>query len=433
MSTAAQPPEGGAIALGEMSAQRAEGGPTRAEGGPATPPKSGGRGWRIGLALIVLLAVAIALGHWLYLRWTHVYVNDSRIAANLVTLGSEVTGRIIAIPVVAGDRVAAGDLLVAIDSRQARLKLAELDAEIAGVAAQQDQLRAQQAMVRRQVASRLEAGRTQVKGAEAEHRATQAGLEAARSDHQRLTVLRRSGTVSAQHLEEGLARFLTSQQQALRASAGIDSARAALAVIEAEADEVTVLARRIAALDAQRAALAARRAQQQMDIEDREIRAAFDGVVDATFVEVGEHVAQGTRLVLYHDPKSVWVDANVKETDFRRLRIGAPVTIAVDAYPGRPFRGEVVRLGHAATSEFALLPSPNPSGNFTKVTQRLPLRVAVEQDAGLLRPGMMVELAIETESIARSPAAEPGPFRGSRAGLSTERAGGAAAGSGRDD
>ena len=75
--------------------------------------------------------------------------------------------------------------------------------------------------------------------------------------------------------------------------------------------------------------------------------------------------------------------------------LGASATVRVDAYPDRVFQGEVVRLGNAATSEFALLPSPNPSGNFTKVTQRLPVRMAIDQEGSLLRPGMMVELTID--------------------------------------
>src|SRR5690606_7083911 len=94
-------------------------------------------------------------------------------------------------------------------------------------------------------------------------------------------------------------------------------------------------------------------------------------------------------------PDTIWVDANVKETDFGQVKVGAPVSISVDAYPDIEFTGEVVRLGHAATSQFALLPSPNPSGNFTKITQRLPIRVAIEQREDLLRPGMMVELSID--------------------------------------
>ncbi|MBU2146998.1 MAG: efflux RND transporter periplasmic adaptor subunit [Alphaproteobacteria bacterium] len=117
--------------------------------------------------------------------------------------------------------------------------------------------------------------------------------------------------------------------------------------------------------------------------------------MDSTFIDAGEFVSPGTRLLIYHDPSTVWVDANVKETDFGRVKIGAPVAISVDAFPSIEFRGEVVRLGEAATSQFALLPSPNPSGNFTKITQRLPIRVAVEQRDGLLRPGMMVELSVD--------------------------------------
>ena len=370
---------------------------------PSRPSAGQGRGsLRVVLSALVILAVVAAAVYWLLDRWSHVYVKDSRIAAHVITLGSEVTGRVTAVPVVAGDRVSQGDLIVAIDSRQARFRLEELDAGIMGIAANQEQLRAQQDLVRRQVASRLAAGEAEVKAAEAEHRASIAALEAARSDHQRLASLRRSGAVAVQQLEEGRARFLTAQQQALRAAAGIESARAALVVIRAQTDEIAVLDRRIAALDAEKAALQARRAQQQVDLKDREVRAAFDGVIDATFVEVGEHVAPGSRLVLYHDPTRVWVDANVKETEFHRLKVGAPALVKVDAYPGREFRGEVVRLGHAATSEFALLPTPNPSGNFTKVTQRLPVRIAIAQqgggtasDEGLLRPGMMVEVAID--------------------------------------
>ena len=346
----------------------------------------------MGILLVVGLAV---LGHWLVNRWTHVYVSDSRIAANVVALGSEVAGRVTAIDVIAGDRVAKGDLLVRLDSRQAKLRLQELDAEAARIAAEQDQLRARQAMIRAQVGSRLEAGRAQIRSSEAEHRAAQAELGAARSDYERKRSLRQSGAVSVQQFEEVRAQYLTAQQNELRAAAGIESARAAMVVIESERAQVEVLDRQIAVLDAQRTALDARRDQQRVDLEDREVRAAFDGVVDATFVDVGEHVSPGSRLLMYHDPDKVWVDANVKETEFRRLKIGASATVRVDAYPDREFKGEVVRLGNAATSEFALLPSPNPSGNFTKVTQRLPVRMAIQQDAALLRPGMMVEVTID--------------------------------------
>ena len=361
----------------------------------AQPGRRSRRLVRLAMMGVLLLVGLAVLGQWLVNRWTHVYVSDSRIAANVVALGSEVAGRVTAIDVIAGDRVAKGDLLVRLDSRQAKLRLQELDAEAARIAAEQDQLRAQQAMIRAQVGSRLEAGRAQIRSSEAEHRAAQAELGAARSDYERKRSLRQSGAVSVQQFEEVRAQYLTAQQNELRAAAGIESARAAMVVIESERAQVEVLDRQIAVLDAQRTALDARRDQQRVDLEDRELRAAFDGVVDATFVDVGEHVSPGSRLLMYHDPDKVWVDANVKETEFRRLKIGASATVRVDAYPDREFKGEVVRLGNAATSEFALLPSPNPSGNFTKVTQRLPVRMAIQQDAALLRPGMMVEVTID--------------------------------------
>ena len=361
----------------------------------AQPGRRSRRLVRLAMMGVLLLVGVAVLGHWLVNRWTHVYVSDSRIAANVVALGSEVAGRVTAIDVIAGDRVAKGDLLVRLDSRQAKLRLQELDAEAARIAAEQDQLRARQAMIRAQVGSRLEAGRAQIRSSEAEHRAAQAELGAARSDYERKRSLRQSGAVSVQQFEEVRAQYLTAQQNELRAAAGIESARAAMVVIESERAQVEVLDRQIAVLDAQRTALDARRDQQRVDLEDREVRAAFDGVVDATFVDVGEHVSPGSRLLMYHDPDKVWVDANVKETEFRRLKIGASATVRVDAYPDREFKGEVVRLGNAATSEFALLPSPNPSGNFTKVTQRLPVRMAIQQDAALLRPGMMVEVTID--------------------------------------
>ena len=99
---------------------------------------------------------------------------------------------------------------------------------------------------------------------------------------------------------------------------------------------------------------------------------------------------------MFHDPKEIWVEANVKETDIGHLKPGMPADIKVDAYPGQLFKGEILRIGQAATNRFALLPDPNPSGNFTKITQRLPLRVKLIDKDARLRPGMMVEVIIET-------------------------------------
>lgn len=367
-----------------------------ARGAEAPVRRRGARsGPRVGAAALLVLLGTIAFGHWLMNRWSHVYIDDSRIATDVITVSSEVAGRVTAVSVVAGDRVDRDDLLVRIESREAALVLQEIEAQIARIKAAQSQLRAQQAMVRQQVKSKLTVANAQLEAAEADHRASAAERESVRSEYARVNALYERGIIPSQRFEDTRARLVGAEQRALRIAAEVEMARAAAAVIRAEGAQIEVLDRQIEALAAEEEALLARREQQRLDLEKRELRAAFDGVIDQTFVDGGEYVAAGTRLFMYHDPGKVWVDANVKETEFGRLRLDAPATITVDAYPGRAFRGKVLRLGHAATSQFALLPSPNPSGNFTKVTQRLPVRIAIEQDRNLLRPGMMVEVVID--------------------------------------
>jgi membrane fusion protein (multidrug efflux system) len=129
-------------------------------------------------------------------------------------------------------------------------------------------------------------------------------------------------------------------------------------------------------------------------LSDRLITSPVDGVVDKTFVNPSEFVSAGQRLLMVHDPKKIWVSANVKETDVRHIKIGSAVTVEVDAYPDKLFEGKISKIGNAATSEFALLPTPNPSGNFTKVVQRIRIRVNLDNKDELLRPGMMVEVNV---------------------------------------
>jgi membrane fusion protein, multidrug efflux system len=235
---------------------------------------------RLGVIGLLLVVGAVALGHWLVNRWTHVYVVDSRIAADVITMSSEVEGRVTALAVVAGDRVAQGDLLVAIENRRARLELQRIDAEIARIEALQSELRAQQDMIRRQVASKLEAARAELAAGEADHRASEAELAQARSDYERVNSLFDRGVVASQRFEQVQMRFASAEQQELHAAAEIERARAALAITEAEEAQIAVLERKVATLDAEKMARVAHREQQLIDLDHCELRAPFDGVVD---------------------------------------------------------------------------------------------------------------------------------------------------------
>jgi membrane fusion protein (multidrug efflux system) len=97
---------------------------------------------------------------------------------------------------------------------------------------------------------------------------------------------------------------------------------------------------------------------------------------------------------MFHDPKKLWISANIKETDVAKLALGKKAEVLVDAFPNAPLEATLSRIGSAATSQFALLPNPNPSGNFTKITQRIEVRFELPETSLALKPGMMVELKI---------------------------------------
>jgi len=158
---------------------------------------------------------------------------------------------------------------------------------------------------------------------------------------------------------------------------------------------VRVLEQRIEVLRGQHDALAAQADQVRQEIADRTLRAPFDGVVDRTFIHAGDYVQVGQWLMMMHDTDDLWVEADIKETEVGRVRVGQPAEVSVDAYPGLALHGRVLRVGNAATNQFALLPSPNPSGNFTKITQRVPVRIAIDKPAHPLQPGLMVEVSID--------------------------------------
>ncbi|WP_354545952.1 HlyD family secretion protein [Roseovarius sp. MBR-78] len=349
------------------------------------------------LAVIsAVIAVAVWLATpWVIARFTTVHINDARIAARVVTISSETAGRVTAIPVMVGDVVNKDDLIAAFDRESSQTQLDAVLSKLAATDAQLSELQARKVLLDKQLSARRDAAQAGIAAAEANHEASLAVLTNARTRHQRAIKLAQQNITSQQTLDEARAALDTASQQERAAFAAIENARASLAIVEADAEQLNVLESQIASLLAERSGTEADRSLKEIDLAHRTISARFDGIVDATFVDVGEYVASGTRIAMYHAPDDVWIDANVKETEFGRIHLGSRASITVDAFPGRTFDGEVIGMGGAATSQLALLPSPNPSGNFTKVTQRLPIRVEIDTDGTMLRPGMMVEVYVD--------------------------------------
>jgi len=359
-----------------------------------TPP---GRKLRVAaLALAVLLGLGFG-ARWLQFQFTHVVLDDARVASDMVILASRVPGWVQALPVTAGDALREGDLLVQIDAREAALAVEELNARIAGVAARREELQARLSMVDRQTASqhaaalaKLDSARTTLPAAEAERDFAQAELGRAER-------LIQTGAGTRQRFEMLRAGLDSARQRAIAAGAEIRNAEAMMALAIAARAEMEVIARQLDSLTPQTRELTAIRDRLALDKADRTIRMPFDGVVDRIFMDPGEYALAGQRIIMVHSPAQIRIEANVKETDVRHFRPGTPVQVTVDAWPGRTFPGVVDRMVEAATSEFALLPSANPSGNFTRITQRLPLRVRLDPPppTGMLRPGMLVRITAE--------------------------------------
>jgi membrane fusion protein (multidrug efflux system) len=354
------------------------------------PPRA--RPWRL-YGVVIAAAIVLATGGWwLYRQFTHIVETDARVAADMVVISSRLPGWVTAVKVIEGDAARKGSLLIRIDDRESRLRVGELDAQLAGIPRRRDEIEARVLLTDRQTQSEVAVQQAAIGAAEAELAAAKAQRELARSENDRIVDLVRLGMVTQLRQDQTRAALETAQQQVSSAEASLRKARAALAQARAAREELTVLQRQLAELGPEEERLRAQRGQTVLDLEDRIVTMPFDGVVDRVFVDEGEYVTPGQRLLMVHDPKRVRVEANIKETDIRYFQSGKAVTFTVDALPGRRFEGTVDRVGQAATSEFALLPNPNPSGNFTKITQRLPVRIAVRQDGDLLKPGMMVEL-----------------------------------------
>lgn len=353
------------------------------------------RGFQRGLVIMLVLAGGV-FGAWeVYKRITHVHEIDARISADMITISSRVSGRVDEIAVEEGDAVVKDQVLVRIDGRESRLLVEELDAQMRAVASERERLKAERRLIDERTRTQYDTQLSNARAAEATVSALEPQLELATSDLERAKSLFERRVIPKQQLDQARATARRISGEHRTAVAELQESRSKLQEVRAERERLKVLDGELEMLRHRESALRARVEQQKLDLSDRIIRSPVDAVVDKTFVEAGEFVTSGQRLVLIHDPRRIWIEANIKETQIRKLAVGQPVDIHVDAYPEERFRGEVISIGNATTGKFALLPNPNPSGNFTKITQRLPVRIGVEQQGSMLRPGMMVEVRID--------------------------------------
>ena len=362
----------------------------RATAGDLSARVGGGR--KALLLLIVALVLVTLAAYWVYQRVTHLHIDDAKIDGEVITISSRVSGWLTELPVIEGDDVKQGQLIARVDDRDSVLQREVLRSKLEGIEGQMAVVRAQSGQVDQETLGRFESETHRLAAAQAEVASLEVQLKQAQEDYKRNKDIEKY--LTQQEVERARTAYLQVEQNLRKAQADVAGARGTLAAAGGSRKNLQVIAQQLTVLARQADEIGAQIKRQEVDIADRVIASPADGKIVMTFVRKGEQVSAGQRIAMFHDPQQIWVEANVKETDVAALKPGMKAEIHVDAYPGRVFHGEVFRIGQVATNKFALLPDPNPSGNFTKITQRLPVRIRLTEKDNALRPGMMVEVDI---------------------------------------
>ena len=348
---------------------------------------------------LLLMTLLIAMGLWA-VQWARtavlfVHETDARIMADLVSVSSEVDGRLSELLVGEGDRVTKGQTLAVIDARSVTLGLNETEAERKTALAELARVEAETRMIGAQTEYRIRSARSKLAESKVNQNVFALEETFAENDFRRVEKLAKSGAVSTSRLDRAKTDFLKARQEFQKAGAEISTAKSRLDEAVADRARLMVKKAELAELEAQVAEIETRIERQRIDISDRTIASPINGVIGRTFVQPGEYLSSGQRVLVLHDPERIWVESNIRETEVGRLAVGLPVRIEVDAYPDIDFEGKVSRIGDAATSQFALLPRLNESGTFTKITQRIEVRIDLGQHQSMLKPGMMVEIFVD--------------------------------------
>jgi membrane fusion protein, multidrug efflux system len=353
---------------------------------PARPRRALRRKHLLAGAAALLLAVG---GAWYGYDWWTIgrfiqSTDDAYVGGNVTAIAPHVAGFVTEIAVTDNQHVRAGQLLVRIDPRDYQ---AALDHAVAVVAAREAAL----ASLRAQ--SVLQQSTIRQAAADLDAKAAQAAF--AHADAVRYATLAHTPAGSRQDAERTLAADQSAQAAISAAAAGLAAARQRLDVIAADTN-------------AAEAAVAQARSDLQtarLNLGYTEIRAPIDGYVGNRAAQVGAYVSPGSYLLSVSPAHGLWVDANFKEDQLARMKPGQPATVVADVVPGQVFHGHVLSLAPGTGAIFSIIPPENATGNFTKIVQRVPVRIALDgTDAtlGTLRPGLSTTVSVDTHADAKA-------------------------------
>jgi membrane fusion protein, multidrug efflux system len=341
------------------------------------------------LALPILALLLLGAGAWGFSKWsygrTHASTDNAAVDGHLIPVLAKVGGYVTAVKVAENDHVAPDAELVQIDDAEYRVRMAQAEAELAAAQAS--------------AGGASGAGQAQaaVQTASGQRAAVESQIAAAR-------VAQTKALADLQRVRELADKQIVSRQQLDAAQAAADVATANLQAAERQAGAasgtVSSAQAGVRLADARLRAAEASRANAALQLSYTHLSAPVGGVVSRKSVEVGQLVQPGQPLLTVVSDTGIWVTANFKETQLADVRVGQPAELEIDAYEGCVAEGRVQSLSAATGSKFALLPPDNATGNFTKVVQRVPVRIQVTTGCGPerpLRPGMSVMAHVRTK------------------------------------
>jgi membrane fusion protein (multidrug efflux system) len=342
------------------------------------------RRWRklllVGAGLTALAAAAdFGWQYWTVGRF-EISTDDAYVRADNTTIAPKISGYVAHVLVGDNERVKAGQVLARIDDRDFKVSLDQAKADVAASKA---------AVMNKEAA--LSAQQSAIAAAQATVAADQADQTFAEQDDQRYTALAAKGFGSVQNAQQASSRVSAARAAVARDQAVLSSAIKQVDVLKAELSQAAAAVKRSEAV----------REQAELNLTYTAILAPVDGTVGNRTLRVGQYVQAGTQLMAVVPTDAAYVVANYKETQLTDVRSGQTVAVEVDTFPGLVFHGRVDSIAPASGQEFALLPPDNATGNFTKVVQRIPVKITLDPASGAqaeLRPGMSVTPTIDTKA-----------------------------------
>ncbi|MCB2079414.1 MAG: HlyD family efflux transporter periplasmic adaptor subunit [Novosphingobium sp.] len=352
--------------------------------------------WLKRLALLVAVVGIAWLGYYLLVGRNHASTDNAYVNAEIAQVTPQISATVLKVEVKDTQEVKAGDVLVRLDPATPRIRVAEATAELAEARRRFRQTVATTGALSAQVSAR----EADIAQARAQLGAAQADFEKARTDLNRREALSGSGAVSGEELTAARKAFASARAAVETARAGIVQAQSTRTSAQGELAAAEALVRgSTEETDPGVLAAKAKLESAQIDLGNTVIRAPVDGIITRRQVQVGERVAQGKPIMSIVPVDKVYIDANFKERQLTRVRVGMPATVTADIYGGSVvYHGKVAGISGGTGASMSLIPAQNATGNWIKVVQRLPVRIELdpkELKEHPLRVGLSTEVEID--------------------------------------